>query len=196
MPGGRTFSTATLVASSTTTNVSLTNPSTSGQSVTFTATVTGDVAGATPTGTVTFTDGATVLATQTLGGAGQDLGTTSFSASTSTALSQTVETKDTSGAPVDDLTVESSTKCPVAHRGGRPVRMRVGASGSLSEGAWRRDRPHRESPRTAAGPIARSWTTSNSWRISLVAATRSPASRSKDEPEPATPPAPAPADPA
>ncbi len=57
------------VASSTTTNVSLTNPSAFGQSVTFTATVAG--AGVTPTGTVTFTDGPTVLATQTLGGAGQ-----------------------------------------------------------------------------------------------------------------------------
>jgi hypothetical protein len=43
-----------------------TNPSISGQSVTFTATVT--AAAGTPTGTVTFNDGSTILKTITLGG--------------------------------------------------------------------------------------------------------------------------------
>jgi autotransporter-associated beta strand protein len=51
------------------------NPTTYGDSVTFTATVTGS--GVTPTGTVTFKDGATVLATATLDGSGQATFTTS-----------------------------------------------------------------------------------------------------------------------
>ena len=48
--------------------VSSVNPSTAGQTVTFTATVTG--ASGTPTGTVTFMDGTTSLGTGTLNGAG------------------------------------------------------------------------------------------------------------------------------
>ncbi len=54
---------------SVTTVVSSLNPSTVGQSVTFTATVTGS--GPIPTGSVTFLDGATPLATVGLNGAGQ-----------------------------------------------------------------------------------------------------------------------------
>jgi hypothetical protein len=54
---------------STTTVVSSTNPSTFGQSVTFTATVTGLIVP--PTGTVTFKDGATTLGTGSLNGSGQ-----------------------------------------------------------------------------------------------------------------------------
>ena len=46
------------------------NPSTVGQSVTFTATVSSPGGGVSPTGTVTFFDGATPLATQTLNGGG------------------------------------------------------------------------------------------------------------------------------
>jgi predicted secreted protein len=57
----------------TTTLISSANPSPFGQSVTFTATVTG----ASPTGTVTFNDGATTLATVTLNGSGQATFTTS-----------------------------------------------------------------------------------------------------------------------
>lgn len=53
--------------SSSVTLASSANPSTFGQSVTFTATVTGS----SPTGTVTFKDGATVLGTGTLNGSGQ-----------------------------------------------------------------------------------------------------------------------------
>lgn len=56
-------------ASSTTALASDINPSTYGQTVTFTATVTSS--GGTPTGTVTFRDGAVVLATVTLDGSGQ-----------------------------------------------------------------------------------------------------------------------------
>jgi hypothetical protein len=51
----------------TTTLVSSLNPSGLGQAVTFTATVTG----LSPTGTVTFKDGATTLGTATLNGAGR-----------------------------------------------------------------------------------------------------------------------------
>ena len=82
------------------------NPSTYGGVVTFTATVTST--GATPTGTVTFTDGTTVIGTGTLnnGQATLSLGTltagthsvtasyaatTNFTASTSTAVSETVD---------------------------------------------------------------------------------------------------------
>ena len=46
------------------------NPSTVGQSVTFTATVTTPGGGVSPTGTVTFFDGSTPLGTQTLNGGG------------------------------------------------------------------------------------------------------------------------------
>ncbi|HZS46115.1 MAG TPA: Ig-like domain repeat protein [Blastocatellia bacterium] len=60
----------------TTTLVSSVNPSTFGQSVTFTATVTSSGSG-TPTGTVTFMDGATTLGTGTLSG-----GVASFSTAT------------------------------------------------------------------------------------------------------------------
>jgi hypothetical protein len=54
---------------SSTTVASSSNPAALGTSVTFTATVTG--AGTTPTGTVTFMDGATTLGTGTLNGSGQ-----------------------------------------------------------------------------------------------------------------------------
>jgi len=60
-------------ASTTTTVASSANPSSVGQAVTFTATVTGS----TPTGTVTFFDGATALGTGTLSGAGTATFTTS-----------------------------------------------------------------------------------------------------------------------
>src|SRR5205823_1161246 len=85
------------------------NPSVSGQPVTFTATVKARTAGAgTPTGTVTFNDGASTLGTGTLDGAGQATFVTStlaggalpitasyggdatFSGSTSSTLTQTL----------------------------------------------------------------------------------------------------------
>jgi hypothetical protein len=59
-------------SATTTTVAAAPNPSVFGQSVTFTATVTGT--GGTPTGTVTFKDGSTTLGTGTLSG-----GTTTFS---------------------------------------------------------------------------------------------------------------------
>ena len=69
---------------STTTVVSSLNPSAFGSSVTFTATVTGVVI--TPTGTVTFKDGATTLGSATLDGSGQ----TSFSTGALTTGSHSI----------------------------------------------------------------------------------------------------------
>ncbi len=96
-------------ASTTSSVASSANPSVSGQSVTFTATVTASAPGAgIPTGMVTFLDGATTLGTGTLDGSGQTTfntsalsvgshsitvvyaGDTDFTTSTSSALSQVV----------------------------------------------------------------------------------------------------------
>jgi hypothetical protein len=96
----------TIQGRTTTALASSANPSTSGKSVTFTATVTSTSAG-TPTGSVTFKDGTTTLATKTLSGGKATFttssltvgthsitaayaGDTSFLASTSQALSQKV----------------------------------------------------------------------------------------------------------
>jgi hypothetical protein len=62
----------------TTSVVSSANPSTYGQSVTFTATVTGS--GGTPTGTVTFLDGTSTIGTGTLSGGSTSIQTSSLSA--------------------------------------------------------------------------------------------------------------------
>ena len=96
---------------STTVVTSSLNPSGQGQSVTFTSVVTGPTGNATiPTGTVTFTDGSSTLGTGTLNGSGQATyntsslstgshsitavygGDTNFAGSTSSALTQTVNT--------------------------------------------------------------------------------------------------------
>ena len=101
--GGFVLPTTTVVVSST-------NPSAFGASVTFTATVTGP--GGTPTGTVTFSDGSTTLSQVTLASGAASYSTSSlaigshsitvsysgdsgFAASTSTALSQSVQKADT-----------------------------------------------------------------------------------------------------
>jgi hypothetical protein len=73
-PGTSNTVTQTVNSSSTTTLVSSANPNLVGQPVTFTATVTGN--GGTPSGTVTFTNNATILGTITLV-AGQAAVTTS-----------------------------------------------------------------------------------------------------------------------
>ena len=109
----------TVNAATSTTTVSSSQANTVfGQSVTFTATVSGTVA--TPTGTVTFKDGATTLGTATLT-SGQATFTTSsltigshsitavyggnntFNGSTSAALTQSVSKGDTSVALVSSL---------------------------------------------------------------------------------------------
>src|SRR5207248_2984662 len=64
---------------------SSTNPSVSGQSVTFTAAVTATASGAgTPTGTVTFKDGATTLGSGTLSGGSATFSTSALAAGTHT----------------------------------------------------------------------------------------------------------------
>ncbi len=65
------------------------NPSTYGQSVTFTATVTASSGSTTPTGTVTFTDGGTTLGSGTLSGSGASA-TTTYGTSALPAGSQTI----------------------------------------------------------------------------------------------------------
>jgi Bacterial Ig-like domain (group 3)/FG-GAP-like repeat/FG-GAP repeat len=99
---------------STTTVASSTNPSDVGESVTFTTTVTAQVSGI-PTGTVTFSDGATVLGQGTLTSGTASFSTASlptgshsitasysgdsrFTGSVSTALSQIVQKADTTTA--------------------------------------------------------------------------------------------------
>ena len=107
-----TFTTATTVSSSA-------NPSVFSQSVTFTASVTSS--GGTPTGTVTFKDGTTTLGTSTLNGSGQATfttstlsvashsitaaynGSTGFSPSTSSALTQTVNKDATTSSVTSSL---------------------------------------------------------------------------------------------
>jgi autotransporter-associated beta strand protein len=97
--------------------VSSVNPSVFGESVTFTATVTGNAPGSgTPTGTVTFLDGSTALGTEALDGSGQTTFTTSalavgdnsitavynsdtnFATSTSGTLTQEVDQDSTTSA--------------------------------------------------------------------------------------------------
>jgi hypothetical protein len=99
--------------STTTTLSSSVNPSVVGQSVTFTASVTPSSGTSTPTGTITFLDGATVIGSSGLDASGSAAFTTStlsvgphsitaqytgdatFAASSSTALSQTVNKVNT-----------------------------------------------------------------------------------------------------
>src|SRR5439155_1298694 len=112
-----------IVKQATTTSLaSSVNPSVFGQSVTFTATV--SAVSGTPTGTVTFMDGATTLGTGTLSKKGQTVqatfstsalsvashsitavygGDTNFQISTSSALSQTVKQAATTTTVVSSL---------------------------------------------------------------------------------------------
>jgi hypothetical protein len=126
----------TLGASSTSV-ISSVNPSAAGQSVTFTATVSGLIV--VPTGTVTFKDGATTLGSGTLNGAGQATFSTAsltagghaitavyggdaiYNASTSAPLTQTV------GAGSSTTTLTSSANPAVA---GQPVAFTATVSGS------------------------------------------------------------------
>ena len=117
------------------------NPSKVGQSVTFTATVNVVAPGSgAPTGTITFKDGATTLATSTLNASGQATFTTaalaagshyitatfsgdgSFNGSTSSILKQDVQyTFAGFFAPVDNLPIVNSAKAAQAI----PVKWRL-----------------------------------------------------------------------
>ena len=101
------------------------NPAKGGQAVTFTATVSG--AGGTPTGTVTFKDGASVLAVRPLAGGRSTLtirtlsqgahtitavysGSSSFAASTSQPLSQSVTAGPPASSPASPRAVPQATR--------------------------------------------------------------------------------------
>jgi hypothetical protein len=106
---------------STTSLVSSLNPSATGQSVTFTATVVPATGTGTPTGTVTFKDGTTTLGTGTLNGSGVATfststlsqgthsitaaygGDTNFTTSTSTAVSQVVNQRSSTTTVVSSV---------------------------------------------------------------------------------------------
>jgi len=105
--GGKKSASFTITTGTSTSLTSSLNPAPTGKSVVFTAVVTPNLSG-TPTGTVTFKDGATVLATKTLGGGKATYSTTTltagthsitavfngstyFTASTSAALSEKIE---------------------------------------------------------------------------------------------------------
>jgi hypothetical protein len=111
----------TVKATSSTVVTSSVNPSTFGQSVTFTATVSAGPGGSgTPTGTVTFLDGATTLGTASLSGGKATLATSAllagghsitvsyggdanFGGSTSATLNQTVNKDGTASTVVSSL---------------------------------------------------------------------------------------------
>jgi uncharacterized repeat protein (TIGR01451 family) len=117
-PGGNTSEFSAWSSSTTTTVASNNNPSTYGQAVTFTATVTSGAG--TPTGTVTFKDGAATLGTGTLDGSGQATftssslsvsthsitavysGSANYNSSTSEALIQTVNQATTTTTLASD----------------------------------------------------------------------------------------------
>jgi uncharacterized repeat protein (TIGR01451 family) len=126
-------STVVTAGATNTTLTSSVNPSTFGQSVTFTATVAKSGGSGTPTGTVTFKDGATTLGTVPLSGATASFTTSSlavgnhsitatyngdgsFSPSTSPALTQTV---NPAGATTATTTTLASSVNP--SNTGQPV---------------------------------------------------------------------------
>jgi photosystem II stability/assembly factor-like uncharacterized protein len=155
-------------ASTTSAVVSSANPSLFGQSVTFTATVTAVAPGSsTPTGTVTFKDGATTLGSNTLSGGTATLntstlslgghsitvaygGSSSFAASTSSTLTQTVNMASTTTVVVSSANPSvfgqgvsfTATVSPAAPGSGTPtgtVTFKDGATtlglGTLSGGS-------------------------------------------------------------
>jgi hypothetical protein len=121
---------ATVGGASSISIISSPNPSVSGQPVTFTATVGAGTSG-TPTGTITFTDGVTILGTGTLNNGQATLSTStlsigshsitaqydgggSFGASTSGALMQTVAVASTGNKAGVSTTVTSSANPTVS----------------------------------------------------------------------------------
>jgi hypothetical protein len=141
-------------ASTTTALVASANPATFGQSVSFTATVTASTG--TPTGTVTFKDGSTVLATLTLGASGTATytssaltvgahslvatfnGSSSYTSSPSSSLAfavaqattTTALAGSTSSPAAGQLVTLTATIAPVAPGAGAPTGMVVFHDGS------------------------------------------------------------------
>jgi hypothetical protein len=138
----------------TTTVISSSNPSQFGSSVTFTASVSGAPSGLTPTGTVTFKDGSTVIGSGSLNGSGQAAfstsalsggshsitavygGDTNFTGSASSTLTQAVDPTSSStgvGASSNPTTFGTSVTftATVSGSGGTPsgtVTFKDGAS--------------------------------------------------------------------
>jgi hypothetical protein len=99
----------------TTTVASSSNPSTSLQSVTFTATVTAQFGGAV-SGTVTFSDGNTVLGSVELSGNTADFGTSSLAVGThaiTTEYSGDATNLDSTSAALSQSVVEATTQITV-----------------------------------------------------------------------------------
>jgi len=120
-------------ASTSTALTSNANPSTYGQTVTFNATVTS--AGGTPTGTVTFRDGATVLATVAVDSSGQATYMTSSlfigaPSITATYNSDANFTSSTSTALIQTVVPPSSTES-VKVNGGGFITLTTGGNGSF-----------------------------------------------------------------
>jgi hypothetical protein len=145
---GSTSSAVSQVVNKATSNTALSsdnNPSTFGESVTFTATVTG--AGATPTGTVQFLDGATVIGSDALDGTGHatltlstlGAGTHSITASyggsgnhlasTSSAVSQSVDEAATT------TTITGDDPDPSADGADVTVDVQVSSTGGTPTGS-------------------------------------------------------------
>ncbi len=148
-------STASALLGSTTTVASSANPSAFGQSVTFTATVTGVIV--TPTGTVTFKDGATTLGTGTLDGSGQATFSTSalttgshfitavyagdaiYNSSTSSPLTQNVNQNSSTTSVVSSVNPSAVTQsvtftATVTGSGGTPTGTVTFKDGSTTLG--------------------------------------------------------------
>ena len=145
-------------ATTTTAVTSSANPSTFGQSVTFTATVSSNSSPITSGSgdTVTFKDGTATLGTGTLNGAGLATfttntlsggshsitavyaGDTSYAASTSSALSQTVNTVSTSTAVVSSLNPstynQSVTFTATVSSNGNPITLGSGETVTFKDG--------------------------------------------------------------
>jgi len=137
-------------ATSNTALASSLNPSTAGQSVTFTATVTGVATPGTPTGTVTFKDGATTLSSVVLSGGVAKFSTSTltvgthsitavyggdatFVGSTSAVLSQVVDSSGGGGAVTFTPTSLSFTQQLVgAKSAAKPVTLKNSGTGALT----------------------------------------------------------------
>ena len=117
-----TLSQTVLKEPSTTTVSSSANPSVYGQSVTFTATVSGG--GAKPTGTVTFKDGTTTLGTGTLSG-----GSTTFSTSALSVATHAI-TAEYSDDGTHDVSTGTLSGCQVVNQASSSTS--VSTSGSPS----------------------------------------------------------------
>ena len=133
----------TVSQAGTTTSLSSSNPnSTQGQSVTFTAAVASNTSG-TPTGTVTFLDGATTLGTAVLSGGQANLSTSTLSVATHTISAQyngdsnfmgssAVITQTVNAAPADFTISASPSSATVRHGKTASYTVTIAATGGFT----------------------------------------------------------------